>query len=411
MASITTFISLFIITICIYLKVSGQTSEKDEKQTDKHAIEGEKKNIFKETRPVKFTPKTRSRRSVAYARTRRDVTSLVAGLKANSCKLENLTSGVEYLVQSTKEQLIGYTAVTKRLEAINSVLMKRLEQMDSGLMNRLGQMNPFFVSMFVMLADVALSTSPRLGEHKEEAVAIANYFRKYFTTEAERNMFDKNMLSVFQWYSNVSSSCKSILESGNIASGVYQLRISNTELINVYCDQETDGGGWLVVQRREDGSENFLRSWSEYKLGFGDVAREFWLGNDYLHQLTRTKQELRVDIIDFDGNTAYAKYSSFGVGPESEYYKMTVSGYSGTAGDEMSSDSDGRFYLMDQGNSCVDSSKSPWWRKSCLWYNLNGVCSSLARDNDAFGTHLHWWMWGSKTKPLKNTEVKIRPSN
>ena len=235
---------------------------------------------------------------MANARTRRDVTSLVAGLKANENKLENLTSGVEYLVKSTKEQLIGYTAVTKRLEAIISGLMKRLEQMDSGLMNRLGQMNPFFVSMFVMLTDVALSTSPKMAMHKEQAVDIAKYFRKNITTETDRDMFDKNMLSVFQWYVNSSSSCKSILESGIIVSGVYQLQISNSELISVYCDQEIDGGGWLVVQRREDGSENFLRSWMDYKLGFGNISGEFWLGNDNLHQLTRTKQELRVDIMD-----------------------------------------------------------------------------------------------------------------
>ena len=170
-------------------------------------------------------------------RTRREVSSLVAGLKANKNKLENLTSGVEYLVQSTKEQLIGYTAVTKRLEAINS-----------GLMNRLEQLEPFFVSMFLMLTDVALSTSPRIDTHKEKAVGFANYVRENITSQTARNMFDTDIHSVFQWYFNHTfTSCVDIRDSGLKLNGVYPLRIENTDKrLFVYCDQETDGGGWLV---------------------------------------------------------------------------------------------------------------------------------------------------------------------
>lgn len=42
--------------------------------------------------------------------------------------------------------------------------------------------------------------------------------------------------------------------------------------------------------------------------------------------------ELRVDLEDFSGNKAYAKYSTFYIGDASTNYKLLVTGYSGTAG-------------------------------------------------------------------------------
>ena len=96
---------------------------------------------------------------------------------------------------------------------------------------------------------------------------------------------------------------------------------------------ETDGGGWTVFQRRQDGSVDFYRNWTDYEDGFGNLTGEFWLGLGKINRLTKEQSNtLRVDLGDFDGNTSYAQYTTFSVGDSTTEYILTVGGYSGTAG-------------------------------------------------------------------------------
>ena len=95
---------------------------------------------------------------------------------------------------------------------------------------------------------------------------------------------------------------------------------------------ETDCGGWTVFQRRQDGSVDFYRYWTDYENGFGNLTGEFWLGLSKIHRLTKEgSNTLRVDLGDFEGNTAYANYSTFNVSDNSTEYILRVGGYSGTA--------------------------------------------------------------------------------
>ncbi|XP_010794962.1 mucin-5AC-like [Notothenia coriiceps] len=146
--------------------------------------------------------------------------------------------------------------------------------------------------------------------------------------------------------------------------------------VMVYCDMETDGGGWTVFQRRKDGSVDFFRGWKEYIKGFGSLSGEFWLGLDNIYNLTSmTKMTLRVDLRDED-DAAFAKYSTFELVKRN--YKLIVGGYSGTAGDSLSYHSQRIFSTKDRDlapfiTRCAMSYRGGWWYKNCHEANLNGV--------------------------------------
>ncbi|XP_077605131.1 microfibril-associated glycoprotein 4-like, partial [Crocuta crocuta] len=88
-----------------------------------------------------------------------------------------------------------------------------------------------------------------------------------------------------------------------------------------------------VFQKRFNGSVSFFRGWNDYKLGFGRADGEYWLGLQNLHLLTlKQKYELRVDLEDFENNTASAKYAEFSISPnavsaEEDGYTLYVAGF------------------------------------------------------------------------------------
>lgn len=70
--------------------------------------------------------------------------------------------------------------------------------------------------------------------------------------------------------------CLQALEEGHSNSAMYLVKPENTnKLMQVWCDQRHDPGGWTVIQRRVDGSVNFFRNWETYKVRKKFVFR-FW---------------------------------------------------------------------------------------------------------------------------------------
>ncbi|MCP6646329.1 fibrinogen-related protein, partial [Klebsiella pneumoniae] len=67
--------------------------------------------------------------------------------------------------------------------------------------------------------------------------------------------------------------CEEIIRKGGETSEMYLIQPdSSTKPYKVYCDMNTENGGWTVIQNREDGSVDFGRTWDSYKKGFGNIA-------------------------------------------------------------------------------------------------------------------------------------------
>ena len=59
--------------------------------------------------------------------------------------------------------------------------------------------------------------------------------------------------------STVLRNCHDLYKSGERKNGVYTIVSDDSEVTDVFCDQTTAGGGWLVFQKRLDGSVDFYR--------------------------------------------------------------------------------------------------------------------------------------------------------
>ena len=150
-----------------------------------------------------------------------------------------------------------------------------------------------------------------------------------------------------------------------------------------YCDAVTDGGGWLVVQRRQDGSINFNRGWVEYEEGFGSLTGEFWYGLRPLHCLTNQgRWKLHIDFTFTNGTKSYLSYKSFSVGPANSQYQLSISGFTGITDDPFTTSSlnNMKFTTKDRdndnsGGNCAikgdGTNDGGWWYNRCSNIHVN----------------------------------------
>ena len=208
--------------------------------------------------------------------------------------------------------------------------------------------------------------------------------------------------------------CSDLLKSGFTRNGVYSVNPDGRGFFNVFCDMRTDGGGWTVFQRRQDGSVDFYRGWNDYKSGFGQLTAEFWLGNDKMHRITAARSNtLRVELEDWNGVRVYAKYGKFNIGDEQAKYRLEVGSYSGTAGESLIPGHNGMAFTTKDvdndrwlGHNCAVRWAGAWWYKDCGSANLNGKYLGEKRHSQGVK-----WENFRRYLSLKFAEMKLRPSS
>ncbi|GFU91283.1 techylectin-5A [Trichonephila clavipes] len=217
--------------------------------------------------------------------------------------------------------------------------------------------------------------------------------------------------------------CEELLENGNTESGVYTIwpksRSADCQSIEVYCDMETAGGGWTVIQRRGDygNAQNYFdKTWNEYKKGFGNLKKEFWLGNDNIFAITNQgKYSVRLEMTNKEGKSAFAIYDTFYIDNEDTKYKLHIKEYNGNAGNSIGNHDGWLFYTKDQPNRPEGvkdgiTHTGGWWFNVFPSSNLNGL-NNNGGPHKVIQQGMTWYTMGGYTSTLVASEIKVRFKN
>lgn len=220
---------------------------------------------------------------------------------------------------------------------------------------------------------------------------------------------------------HVSTSCDEVQRPREASGGVFTIKLfPNKDPISVYCDFETDGGNWTVLQRRFDGSEDFYRGWDDYVNGFGSKDSEYWLGLENIHQLTKDGEyELRIELVDWKGEIGYAQFTEFVIASSTDNYRLSLGGFSGNTGDSGTHgflyNNQQQFSTKDRDNDpyssghCAAMRQSGWWYDTCSYVDLNGPYYKTESGPKWMG--IIWETWKGPKYSSQKSEMKIRKKN
>lgn len=204
--------------------------------------------------------------------------------------------------------------------------------------------------------------------------------------------------------------CKAIKTATPAApDGIYAIDPDGQGSFNVWCDMTTDGGGWTVFQRRQDGSVEFYRDWPTYLAGFGNLSGEHWLGNQKLARLTKNAlSTMRVDLRRVNGEQAFARYRDVRFFDETLNYEYGGGIFvDGNAGDSMIYTSGWAFSTFDHDVTpfgCATNFHTGWW--GCPYANLNGRWGPGVQSSYLSG--VNWPSFAGYFESMAFSEMKLR---
>lgn len=212
----------------------------------------------------------------------------------------------------------------------------------------------------------------------------------------------------------VYSSCSHVPQR----SGVYHLALYGSgQRFTAYCEMGQFDGGWTVFQKRQDGSVDFNRSWTEYRNGFGDASGEYWLGLETLHELTFGKpHELMVILENFNGSTSFRRYDGFFVRNETQMYQVFFNGTnSGNASESLNIFNGEKFATYDApGGSftnCAKGYAGGFWFSHCASPVSRSSLNGVYGPRTTFRINGIWWyrsFRGYVYDALKGAQMMIR---
>jgi len=222
--------------------------------------------------------------------------------------------------------------------------------------------------------------------------------------------------SAYKKKANKPRDCNDVKQLNPYASnGVFTITPQENVEFEVFCEFNAEGENWTVFHKRFDGSQDFKQTLVEYGQGFGDVKGEHFLGLQQIHLLTSVgKWQLRVDLEDFEGNTAKAVYDEFEVGAGLDY-TLYVSGFqqeASTAGDSLIQHHGQAFSCpeLDQDShddeNCAEVFQGCWWYYNCYRSNLNAFTYFTKSSPES--KSMNWHSWEIAFTPLKASSMKMR---
>uniref|UniRef100_H2ULU9 Angiopoietin 2a n=1 Tax=Takifugu rubripes TaxID=31033 RepID=H2ULU9_TAKRU len=357
----------------------------------------------------------------------RKLTNVEAQVIHHTARLERRLLENSLSTNKLEKQLIVQTNEINKLKDKTSILEKKLMDMEEQKQVDLKTLQ----DEKEQLETLILRQTALIGEMEEQLLRVSS--NNTFLQQQQQELLDtvNGLIQTISAGSVPESKsvmmrdtpstfldCAAVFKSGNTQSGVYTLTLPNTTTeVKAFCDMETDGGGWTVLQKRFDGTVDFNRTWQEYKKGFGEPSKEFWLGNEFISRLTNQHSyKLRIELSDWEGNSGFSQYDEFSLESEAQNYRIHFKGYSGTAGKISSIGQSGSdFSTKDADNDkcvckCSQLITGGWWFDACGPSNLNGIYYQQRQNSNRFNG-IKWYYWKGSRYSLKSTAMMVRPAD
>ncbi|XP_059141770.1 angiopoietin-related protein 2-like [Physella acuta] len=316
-----------------------------------------------------------------------NVTNLYIVLQKQLDKLNNSVVNVSFDVQTLSQRLNKSEILTKTMQVFKKDLLNLTNEM---LKNSTAILERHNISIQQLDESNKLQSETQLKTLKDLQTAVS--------------LLNKTDIDIDAHLEEIK--CTSM--NDRIFSDMTE---AGVDVNRTLCDNKTDSGGWIIIQRRLKGDVNFTRTWNDYKNGFGSTSGDFWIGNDVISKLTDLGyNELRFDM-KYKGKDYYAVYRGFKVENEAAKYKMSYTSFSGgNGGDYFSRHKGMKFTTIDsendvwsRGNCAVDMSRGGWWYEACHWVNVNGEWASRVVDKG-----IHWAGITGWSDSLDFVEMKLR---